>query len=405
VRRIDNGVTCTLSVLNARAPEIRVFSPGPTVIDDEVLTRLKLTAYEAASDGARWQCFLDDLRRCFGATSAHLRVTPPPGHKGELWWVESGIDPEVKIQYSTHWGAHDPWGLHPDGHKRSTTGRCYVGSQILPWSDLVKTAFYNDFGRFSGLKGVMSAMVEDGGHSGRAPETKLVLFRDPVLPEFDAQALKAYESLQEPLRRAFNSFWMLRQVQDLSLAVEEAFNASASAIFVLRHDGVLEYANKAGEHFHRQGMVQIQGGEVRSIAQLCHANLRDMMRAAGASGTQECLLWAVQEHQVRTGRMSLAPVSDQAALLNHWPRARFLLTIEIDNAARAQCARLDAIRLHYALTPTETKVLALLAQGQTAEAVALAHGVRISTVRSQIRSLLEKTYSRRMVDLLRLVGS
>jgi hypothetical protein len=31
--------------------------------------------------------------------------------------------------------------------------------------------------------------------------------------------------------------------------------------------------------------------------------------------------------------------------------------------------------------------------------------VRISTVRSQIRSLLEKTYSRRMVDLLRLVGS
>jgi DNA-binding CsgD family transcriptional regulator len=375
------------------------------VINDEILTRLKLTAYEAASDGTRWQFFVDKLRQCFGATSAHLRATPPPGHSGELWWIASGIDSETKIQYSTRWGAHDPWGLHPNGHKGSTAGRCYVGSRILPWAVLAKTDFYNDFGRFVGLKGVMSAMVEDGRQHAAAPETKLVLFRAPQMPDFGAQELKAYESLQRPLRRAFNTFWTLRQVQDRGSAVVDAFNASSSAIFVLRHAGAIEHANASAKQIHREGVVQIQDGQIRDVAQYCHANLQDMMHGTRMGGTQERLLWIVQAPLIRTGRMRMASITDGSALLDHWPKARFLLTVEIDDAARAGSARLEAIRSHYALTPFESKVLALLAQGETAQAVALAHGVRISTVRSQIRSLLEKTYSRRMVDLLRLLGA
>ena len=57
---------------------------------------------------------------------------------------------------------------------------------------------------------------------------------------------------------------------------------------------------------------------------------------------------------------------------------------------------------HDVPTQAEETIIALLAAGLTAKQIAHTRGVKLSTVRAQIRSIFEKTGIRRQVDLIRL---
>lgn len=60
------------------------------------------------------------------------------------------------------------------------------------------------------------------------------------------------------------------------------------------------------------------------------------------------------------------------------------------------------VRRLYGLTEAEARVVAALTLGETVEQIAVAHGVRVSTVRAQVRSIFEKTGVHRQTDLVRL---
>jgi len=60
------------------------------------------------------------------------------------------------------------------------------------------------------------------------------------------------------------------------------------------------------------------------------------------------------------------------------------------------------VRRLYGLTDAEARVAAALALGETVCQIAVAYGVRISTVRAQVRSIFEKTGVHRQSDLVRL---
>jgi len=60
------------------------------------------------------------------------------------------------------------------------------------------------------------------------------------------------------------------------------------------------------------------------------------------------------------------------------------------------------VRRLYGLTEAEARVMAALTLGETVDQIAAAHGVRVSTVRAQVRSIFEKTGVHRQTDLVRL---
>ncbi len=376
----------------------------PGMLDDEALTRMELTAYEAASGASRWNTFLEQLRRSFGATSAHLRVTPTPGGSPTSWWIESGVDLEAKSAYALHWGAQDPWALHPEGHQRSAAGRCFIGSDILPWRDLERTAFYNDFGRRAGLKGVMTALVEDGQGRVHAPHTKLALFRESALPEFEAGHLRAFAALQPGLRRALNSYWALQRLQIHGDAIERTLESLPSPVLVLRRDAGLEHANGAARLLQASGALKLVAGRLQGVAQVQGSRWLDLLTAAVAGVSQEVALWMAASEKINTATLLLSRLPSESPLLSSWPRAELLVVVQPNNALRAREAQLEAIGTRFRLTPVQHQVLKRMVGGETAEAIAAAHGVRVSTVRTHIRHLLDKTHTRRMLDLVRIVG-
>ena len=62
------------------------------------------------------------------------------------------------------------------------------------------------------------------------------------------------------------------------------------------------------------------------------------------------------------------------------------------------------VRRLYGLTEAGRAVMAALTLGETVKQIAVAHGVRVSTVRAQVRSIFEKTVHRQ-TELVRLALS
>lgn len=373
------------------------------MIDDASLTRLKLAASEAAADPSLWQPYVADLARCLGATSVHFRTPDPPGAAGAPWWVAHGAAPELLDEYARHWGAHDPWANHPRGHKASTVGRCYIGSEFLSWRELQRTPFYNEFGRRAGLKGVVSALVDDGG-DGLGAVTKIALFREDGQPEFEPEQQRALQHLQPSLRRALRSQWAFRRVQAQASAIEQTLQALPHAVFVLAANAELAHANSHGRRLEADGVLRTRGRRVTGLAQLADRHIGHLVAAAGAGIVQECGLWLAGGTEFRTGHVLLSALAPGSPLAANWPRAAVLMAVQWDDPVRTRRARLEALCSRTRLTLAEQQVLKGLLAGSTAEEIAQAQGVQMCTVRTHVRRLLEKTYTRRVVDLVRLVA-
>jgi DNA-binding CsgD family transcriptional regulator len=65
----------------------------------------------------------------------------------------------------------------------------------------------------------------------------------------------------------------------------------------------------------------------------------------------------------------------------------------------------DALIQLYDLTPAEIRIFELICDGQTREAISSQLGVSVSTVKSHLFHVFEKTGCRRQVDLVRLARS
>lgn len=65
----------------------------------------------------------------------------------------------------------------------------------------------------------------------------------------------------------------------------------------------------------------------------------------------------------------------------------------------------SAVASAFELTPAESRIAVSLALGRTVEQIAIDHSVAVATVRSQVKSLFQKTGAKRQADVVRLIAS
>jgi DNA-binding CsgD family transcriptional regulator len=65
----------------------------------------------------------------------------------------------------------------------------------------------------------------------------------------------------------------------------------------------------------------------------------------------------------------------------------------------------DAIALVYGLTPAEARIFEMVAAGDTRTEIADRLGLAVSTVKSHLLHVFEKTGSKRQADLVKLAAS
>ena len=374
------------------------------MLTDEGVRRIAALAQEAAIEPSQFAPLLAMLSDILHANGAAL-FTPALDPEGRQLAVGHAAAGDALPGYAHTWAAHDAWLhellLRPVPFE---PGHCLLGEELLPLAQLKRTPFYNDFLRQHDLQSVASLVIADGV-DGPSPHTHLSLFRPADAPAFGAREQQALQALWPMLRRAVDTYWVLRKAREFDRLAESAMDALPQPTWLLREDATIEYANAAAQALASTGdWVRAAGARLQALGDADAGALHEALgdAAQGLGRTMACA--HVQGNHGQRALLRVAPLPPSSAFAAAWPFARVLLALELSPTEDgARSSRLQRIAQGYRLTPAESRVLQRIVDGKSVKLIAEELRVSQATVRTHVQALLGKTACRRQLDLVRLV--
>ena len=107
---------------------------------------------------------------------------------------------------------------------------------------------------------------------------------------------------------------------------------------------------------------------------------------------------------MRRDVLRIAPLAPESPYAATWPTACALLILELPLPEASQDAWMRRMAHHFQLTDAETRVLRHFVSGADSAEVAARCRLSISTVRSHVRVIFEKTGCHRQAELMRMFG-
>jgi DNA-binding CsgD family transcriptional regulator len=186
-----------------------------------------------------------------------------------------------------------------------------------------------------------------------------------------------------------------------SVAVQALDQLAAGVIVTDSGAGVLEM-NRAGE-----AIVRLEDGLLIRNDRLCARRVFETAKVAKliAGATAEGKLGTAGRMLLGRGGGLAAYVLTVAPLrIGFVADERRLAMVVVVDPARHAPSETDLAEF-FGLSPAEARVAAALLTGKTLAGIAGASGIRITTVRTQLASILRKVGANRQADLVRILSS
>jgi DNA-binding CsgD family transcriptional regulator len=261
---------------------------------------------------------------------------------------------------------------------------------LAPQDSLRRTLFYNDFLRPMGQEWLLCTVLFKGPHRAHAvPETVLSFYRGPRRRPFGRGATAALQKAVPHLQRCLTLHHeLLRARADRSL-FESGLDQIGVGVLLLGEDGRVQFANRRAEALLRapSGPPPAWFPALQQLDRQARRGHYTGQRLATAQGPLYAM--ATPNHRAM-GSVGHSPGAGAVI---------WLIDTQRSGGSQALAASL------FGLTPAEQRVLSLLLDDQAPKQIAHTLGLGVSTVRSQLSSLLQKTGARRQQDLLRLMAA
>jgi DNA-binding CsgD family transcriptional regulator len=372
---------------------------------DSGLMGAVVAASQAASDASRWQEMLAALCQRFDATAACVHT--PYNTVGErALFVDHGLPTHTLPDYVSYWSPKDPWmaGAAAKGicvHD----GEVGIGRELVDWDTLDTMDYFHEFAAPTGVKGLLAMIVDDGAQSFVAPFTVIGLYRRPGLEEFSFQDKRAFETVHAPLQLALHAHWALKRTVEAERDTLDLLDAVPKPLMLLARDARVLHANAAAAGLlARNEWVGTRYGMLVRMGQLGADAVEASLRLVGQGQLQTHALWKPGPGPIsRRAAARLVPLAERNATRLSWPDAVALLMIDEPEALSPE-RRLAQVAVQFRLSPMELKLMQALMQGDTLARFGERQSIAISTVRSHLNHIFEKTGARRQADLIRLVA-
>jgi DNA-binding NarL/FixJ family response regulator/PAS domain-containing protein len=377
-------------------------------IERELLS-ITETLFEAAGGGVPWRDLGPRVARLADATSATLMVGDFAAGLDAARSIQvlcgADLPPEATASYLNHYHRHDLWTRQATAFALRAPAdaplRMFANNETLVRdTDYLRSEFYNDFGRHYGLRYPAGTVI-------RAGEAGLIAFAvqrpagarpfdshqramlGTLLPHLRSAILLRHRLSGAEARLGYAALDGLPQpvlVLDAALRVIFANGAAEAAAAMASPSFRLAAARPAGAPAGAGGIVMLpaRAEQGRALAALV---------AATAQGGPGGALRLSDEAGVPAHAAIIAPLPGRyagqgAAGFARVP-GRALLTLRpLPGIAPPSAALLRDL---FGLTRAEAEVARLLAGGTSKHAVAAARGLKETTVRTQVRAILDKT--------------
>ena len=278
------------------------------------------------------------------------------------------------------------------------TGSWLRLSKRLSQTILRSDEWYNDFIVKAGIGDIVGTRLFDN-----ASYTVIFGVHEGVYQaSFSAVGGARLQELFEPLSHAARLHAELRNLAWKSAAALRALDQLAAGVIITDGDGRVVEMNRAAEHILRRddGLTVRQG---KLFAQrVFEQNKLARFIAVAANGKIAAAVgrMLVGRHGGRVAYiLTVAPLGVELAVYER-PLAMILVA---DPDARAPSER--DLAEFFGLSPAESRLAMALLAGNVLHDIAAASGVRITTARTQLSSILRKVGVTRQAELIRVLSS
>jgi len=360
------------------------------------------TIYLCGSGNAHWQEFLNQYGRLFPALKIGLT-----GYDNQFSQLEvfstSNIDPDFLESFKTHYYKINPWQKVVSNSP--PTPQVAWGHDAVPIRELQKTEFYAGWiaPQEDVATGFTTMLVKE--------KDRFVNLSANVSVKNIKEAQRAAQALAvigPHLRRAFELHRQLMGAQILQDSYQSALNMLPSAVFVVDATGKIQFSNLKGERLLQQENIV----KTDTTGRLSFPDARDH-RAVSESIRRTAALKADHEgpviplHVAVKGRYLAfvtvlstqphAPVRRSSTfLLPGLPIAVFVI-----DSQEMPRTTIETVKRALNVTPAEARLALALLHDKSLKDYADRNAISIHTARTQMRSLLEKSGTRKQATLVR----
>jgi DNA-binding CsgD family transcriptional regulator/PAS domain-containing protein len=358
--------------------------------------------YEAPTDHEQWQVFLEGLKQQMRARVACLLGRDEKAENLTLV-VQAGADPEAQWQYEAYYHTIDTFYAYAEKRGFNRPGSVAPAQAFVSDSELLRTEFCNDFMLKFGMFNQCFALF---GKNGRAL-ANLSLIRGRRDGAYREQDMRLLRFLAPHMQREMQLNERFAQLQSESEARQAALNRIGMGVIFLDATGRVMGSNEAAARMleRRQGirlskgLLQAEFPEEerklqRAIWQTCQTG------AGRADGPGASLLIS-RRSPARPLQVVVGPACSRIAGLPSCPCAVIFVS-DLSAPIRPQ---LDLLKALYGLTPAEARIALLLLDGKSNEQITVLLRITRNTLKTQTRSIFDKTGVRRQSQLIRLLMS
>lgn len=361
--------------------------------------------YEASTGGGDWNQVGDRLRRLTNARRAILRA---PDGNGSSRNLLMNVD-EGDAVYAAYYHSIDPYtsrARRDFAEERSGhLGRARIGAEIVAEDAFLRSEYYVDFARRHARRHMLGGMV------GVGQANPIGLFRDDASQPFGAHDVRLLEILLPHLQRALELRERLGLVAEDAWLTRAALDSVTVGMAIVDAGLKLHFLNEAGRRHLDQGASGLgsmrsgpyagNGVYLAARTRQDAARLRRLIASATAGGPGGAMRIEGPDGVACAVLVSPAPAglaSDRGGRVGGG-LAEGLAMVVLQRLGRAVAPSVDLLCDVFGFSRAEAEVAAALSGGASAEDVARLRAVSLTTVRSQIRSILGKSECENLRDL------
>lgn len=354
--------------------------------------------YEAATNPSRWP-------EAFGGIVGLLG-----GHKGLLFshqatpeqkgiWVTCRITDEDFRPYVEHYHAFDI--LMQRGFELGVfvPGNVLTDNELLPRKEFLDSVFYREFLALHDIHHLCFGILHDGSEP-EIPIVHVAIYRPKAMPLYGDAEKAMLTALIPHLREATRIGFRIAALERRAGIMQSAVETLSPALVLLDAQGTVVFTNGRAQMLLTAndrlrvvaGRLVVDGNQQAGLDALLKDTLPQETMLGIASLLGKPSLWLIRVPMPLGG--------------NTPPDARRpTIALMIHDSAAVDTIDLKGFSKVHGLTPAEARIMRLLLEHAALPPISQALGVSSHTVRSQLRTIREKTGARRQAELVRMLMS
>lgn len=368
--------------------------------------------YRGATNPDEWPKIIQDIAVWMEAPKICL-FTPMlvPSEGGFLF--PQGLSQSFFELWPTRHKPNDIWVESAVARGFIVQGNIGLGEEFVPHAELMKSRWYLDVLAAEDIGRLITSVVFDGS-DGQNPCVVCSLFKPAHADAFDEEDKQKLSLILPHLSRALGVMLKLRNAEFRLTASYIALDRISSGVLLFGGDRSIQFANRASKNILAEddGLFLRQYGEASGQLLARDTKTQDAIDTA-ISNALDPMAQAVPHfaQSVRvfrpSGQLPYALQFSSLASNNEFGVGKDAPQVIAFISDPAQELQVDPeyLRKTFGLTPAEIRIAVALCQNGTIEEAAAKAGVAVSTVKTQLKQVYQKTGVDNRTRLTKLIVS